>query len=86
MPEQRSAPVPVPSVNTPNKQQEFDPPPPPKPKPENNQPIAGFLRQLLQKNLDTGDLIIVLLLLLIAGDSEENRTNALLTLALYFLL
>ena len=49
-------------------------------------PIPGFLRQLIPKDFDTGDLIIVLLLLLIAGDSEESRSNALLTLALYFIL
>lgn len=49
-------------------------------------PATDFLRQLLPKNLDTGDLIIILLLLLMAGDSEENRTNALLTLGLYLLM
>ena len=48
--------------------------------------MAGFLRQLLPKNFDTGDLFIVLLLLLMAGDSEEGRNNALLTLALYFIM
>lgn len=46
----------------------------------------GFLRQLLPKDFDTGDLIVVLLLLLMAGDSEEDKSNALLTLALYFLM
>ena len=54
-------------------------------KPKSNN-IGGFLRQLLPKEFDTGDLIIVLLLLLIAGDSQESRSNALLTLALYFIL
>jgi len=48
--------------------------------------VGGFLRQLLPKNFDTGDLFIVLLLLLMAGDSEEGRNNALLTLALYFIM
>ena len=48
--------------------------------------MAGFLRQLLPRNFDTGDLFIVLLLLLMAGDSEEGRNNALLTLALYFIM
>lgn len=47
---------------------------------------GGFLRNLLPKDFDTGDLIIVLLLLLMAGDCEEDRNNALLTLALYFLM
>ena len=46
----------------------------------------SFLRQLLPKDFDTGDLIVVLLLLLMAGDKPEDRSNALLTLALYFLM
>lgn len=58
----------------------------PTPQPPKSEPIPGFLRQLLPQGFDTGDLIIVLLLLLIAGDSQENRSNALLTLALYFVL
>ena len=66
------------------------PPPKPEPrpcsKPKKEEPIGGFLRQLLPKDFDTGDLIVVLLLLLMAGDSEEDRSNALLTLALYFLM
>ena len=66
-------------------------PPPPRPQPQHSQPprsesIPGFLRQLIPQGFDTGDLIVVLLLLLIAGDSEEARSNALLTLALYFIL
>jgi len=63
--------------------------PPPAPhfhRPPQPEPVIGFLRQLLPKGFDTGDLIIVLLLLLIAGDNPENRSNALLTLALYFVL
>lgn len=51
-----------------------------------SEPIPGFLRQLIPKGFDTGDLIIVLILLLIAGDSQERRSNALLTLALYFIM
>lgn len=47
---------------------------------------GSFLKQLLPKNFDTADLIIVLLLLLLAGDCEEDRSNALLTLALYFIM
>ena len=68
------------------------PSPPPKPeskpcpKPRNEQPVGGFLRQLLPKDFDTGDLIVVLLLLLMAGDCEEDRNTALLTLALYFMM
>lgn len=48
--------------------------------------IDSFLRQLLPKDFDTGDLIVVLLLLLMAGDKAEDRNNALLTLAFYFLM
>ena len=67
------------------------PPPMPQPSPPQKRPpqqdsIPSFLRQLIPHGFDTGDLIIVLLLLLIAGDSQESRSNALLTLALYFIL
>ncbi len=47
---------------------------------------GDFLRQLLPQGFDTGDLLVVLLLLLMAGDSEKGRHNALLTLAFYFIL
>ena len=45
-----------------------------------------FLKRMLPKGFDTGDLIVILLLLLMAGDSREDRNNALLTIALYFIL
>lgn len=48
--------------------------------------VAGFLRKLLPKDFDTGDLFVVLLLLLMAGDCAEEKNTALLTLALYFLM
>jgi hypothetical protein len=48
--------------------------------------LGGFLRQLLPPSFDTADLIIVLLLLLLAGDCEEDRTTAMLTLVLYLFL
>jgi len=60
---------------------------PPKPKaPPSSGGAVSFLRQLLPKEFDTADLIIVLLLLLMAGDCEEERNTALLTLALYFFM
>lgn len=85
---------------TPPKPPQQKPPPPPPCAPEKPEPcpepkppckqdgssVSGFLRQLLPKDFDTGDLIIVLLLLLMAGDCEEDRNSALLTLALYFLM
>ena len=46
----------------------------------------SFLKQLLPRDFDTGDLLIVLLVLLMAGDCEEEKSNALLTLALYFFM
>ena len=60
--------------------------PPPPPPSRQGQSAGGFLRSLLPKNLDTGDLAVVLLLLLIAGDSREEQNTALLTLALYLFL
>lgn len=53
---------------------------------KSNGSILSALRNLLPKELDTGDLIIILLLLLMANDREESRNHALLTLALYFFL
>lgn len=48
--------------------------------------IGSFLQQLLPKDFDTGDLLIVLLLILMAGDCGEDRNTALLTLMLYFFM
>lgn len=67
------------------------PPEPPKqtkmPMPKHRpEPVGSFFQQLLPQNFDTGDLIVVLLLLLLAGDCEEDRSTALLTLALYILM
>ena len=45
-----------------------------------------FLKNLIPKDLDTSDLFVLLMLLLISGDCPEERNNALLTLALYLLL
>lgn len=61
--------------------------PPPRPR-KNTQPISAgsFLKQLLPKNFDTEDLLIVLLLLLMAGDCQEDQNSALLTLAIYLFL
>ena len=59
---------------------------PPEHQPPKGSNIGGFLKQLLPKDMDTGDLIVVLLLLLMAGDKPEDRNTALLTLALYCFL
>lgn len=60
-------------------------PPAPQRRPQETS-MSNFLRQLLPKDFDTGDLIVVLLLLLMAGDCAEDRNQAILTLALYFLM
>lgn len=75
--------------------QQSCPPPPPPPRQEppraeakypNRENAGDFLRNLLPKNLDTGDLIVILLLLLMAGDCQEDRNTALLTLAIYLFM
>jgi hypothetical protein len=48
--------------------------------------VGSFLKRLLPKDFDTGDLMIVLLLLLMAGDCQDDQNTALLTLALYFFM
>lgn len=61
--------------------------PAPKREPPRQDPsVSTFLRNLLPKDFDTGDLMIVLLLLLMAGDCAEDQNSALLTLALYFFM
>ena len=58
-----------------------------KTQPEYQPTSAGsFLKQLIPKGLDTGDLLIIVLLLLMAGDCEEEKNSALLTLALYLFM
>jgi hypothetical protein len=57
-----------------------------KPPKQEDTSVTGFLRRLLPKDFDTGDLIVVLLLLLMAGDCTEDQNTALLTLALYFFM
>ena len=50
------------------------------------QNVGGFFKQLLPPNFDTADLIIICLLLLLAGDCEEDKTTAMLTLVLYLFM
>lgn len=56
------------------------------PKCRNGGSVTAFLRNLLPKGFDTADLLIVLLLLLMAGDAPEDQNSALLTLALYLFM
>lgn len=48
--------------------------------------IGHFLRQLLPRDFDAEDLLVVLLLLLMTGDSGEDSHFALLTLGLYLFM
>lgn len=65
--------------------------PPPRPKPERKQApapsegVGSFLRNLLPKDFDTEDLLVILLFLLMSRDSEDHN-SALLTLALYLFM
>ena len=47
---------------------------------------GSFLKDLLPKNLDTGDLLIIILLLLMASDANDDNGNAMFTLALYLFM
>lgn len=53
---------------------------------QNRNQLNSFFKNLLPKDFDTTDLLIVLLLLLMAGDCHEDQNSALLTLALYFFM
>ena len=48
--------------------------------------VSSFLKQLLPKDFEVEDLLVVLLLLLMSGDCQENQNIALLTLVLYLFL
>ena len=90
-------PVP-PKYEIPRQEPSCEPPPPPPPPPCDQEQghrlppcqqginAGDFLRRLLPKNMDTGDLLVIILLLLMAGDNTEDKNNALLTLALYLFM
>ena len=83
---------PPPQIPCPPQEPPRRPVPPPRPRPrpqhreQDNGSIQNFLKQLLPKDFDTGDLLVVLLLLLMSGDCQEDQNTALLTLALYLFL
>lgn len=96
IPEQRKEPpqpirkdpiIPTPVPTVPCQNCAHQPAPPPRPCRQNPPPKAGaFWKQLLPKDFATEDLLIVLLLLLMAGDCPEEQNSAWLTLALYLFL
>ena len=82
-PEQRRPNPPHPRPEPPRP--EPPPPPPHCPPPQNQGSILDFFKGLLPRGLDTADLMIVFLLLLMNKD-DEGGISPVLTLALYFLL
>lgn len=81
--------IPDPSPPAPPPRAEHSPGPPEPVPPRHSShsgSAGGFLKNLLPKEFDTGDLLIVLLILLMAEGQNEDQNTALLTLALYFLM
>ena len=76
LPEAEKSPAPPPSAQRP------DPPRPPE-KPES---IPGFFDDLLPKGLDTEDLIVILLLLLMSENCRDTPNTALITMLIYLFL
>ena len=83
VPEQRqSAPQRQPTAQRQQHMQAPPSPPPCEPEPVQPRQIQhqtspmAFLKNLLPKDFDTGDLLIVLLLLLMAGDCAEDQNTA----------
>ena len=98
-PARQPEPPPPPAISVPIRNPEPAPcnncihnPPPRRPMPKRepgrkeSAGVASFFRQLLPKEFEMEDLLIVLLLLLMAGDCQENQNTALLTLVLYLFL
>ncbi|MBQ7229539.1 MAG: hypothetical protein IJX04_01395 [Oscillospiraceae bacterium] len=88
--QQRPAPPPPKPKPEPKPEPECRPEPPkpaplPCPPPQNQGSILDFLKGLLPRKIDTADLMIVFLLLLMNQD-DEGGLSPVLTLALYFLL
>lgn len=54
--------------------------------PVQNVSTISFLKQLLPKDFNAEDLLVVLLLLLMTGNSHDDQNSALLTLVLYLFL
>ena len=83
----RPAPPPKPRPEPPKPEVPCPPSEPPKPEPchRQSQGILDFFKGLLPRGIDTADLMIVFLLLLMNQD-DEGGLSPMLTLALYFLL
>lgn len=80
-----------PSSQPPCKPEASNHTPPPEPcrePPEHPHPSSAtsFLSSLLPRNMDTGDLLMLLILLLLITDGSDDAPNPLLTIALFFLM
>lgn len=84
--EEPCEPEPTPCHNCVHNQPRKQPMPQRQRKNTQNLGIGTFLKQLLPRDFDTEDLLVVLLLLLMAGDCQEDQNSALLTLALYLFM
>ena len=61
-------------------------PPAPPPPPQQTESILTFLRNLLPRQIDAADLLVISLLLLMNREEGCEGMSPLLTIALYFLL
>lgn len=86
MPSPDPPPPPLNCSSCPNRQPHRSQAPSKSRPPMQNNSIIGFFKQLLPKNFDAEDLLVVILLLLMAGDCKEDKNAALLTLVLYLFL
>ena len=76
------APPPQPPAPQASAQQPLSPPPPPPEPPVHGR--SGLLSGLLPRSIDTGDLLVLLILLLLVLDGEqEDDLTALLAIAIY---
>ena len=68
----------------------YRPAPRPMPRPcREPEPAPGipeFIKHLLPRDFDSGDLLVIVLLLLMSGDCRDDQNWALLTLVLYLFL
>ncbi|MBE6950366.1 MAG: hypothetical protein E7451_03405 [Ruminococcaceae bacterium] len=87
VPEQRRPSPPKPKPEPPKQEPPCPPAEPPRPAhcPPQSQGVLEFLKGLLPREIDTADLMIVFLLLLM-NKEDEGGLSPVLTLALYFLL
>lgn len=92
-PERKAPPPPPPERTQPAPCLQPSPCPPPRPRRERPEtpPVPGlgigsFLKNLLPREFDTEDLLVILLFLLMSKDCREDQNSALLTLALYLFM